>query len=175
MATEAGSRPRRSRGFWLALGCAAVSLTLLGCVLVAVFVAATGEPSPTPTAPIAVRTTADYADTVRSQVLLLQESLQRASDLVDSPQPDSAEWRTALRTEARTWQLAYSVARDLDPPPDYDQFHRAYLAALSEFDAAADGVLDWTETGDEERLAQVSGHLARGSELLSEARAYWPE
>ena len=50
MATETGSRPRRSRGFWLALGCAAVSLSLLGCVILAIVVASV-DIEPTPSAP----------------------------------------------------------------------------------------------------------------------------
>ena len=172
---ETPSPKRRSRGRWLGCGCLVASFALLGCVLVAVFVATTGEPSSTPTTSIAMGATTGYADTVRSQVLLLQDSFQRASALVDSPQPDSTEWRAALRTEAKTWQLVASAARDLDPPPEYEQFHRAYLAALGEFDAAADGVLHWEETRDAERLAQAGVHLTRGSQLLYEAQSYLPE
>lgn len=39
MAGEAGSPPRRSRGRWLAIGCAAVSLTFIGCAFLAILVA----------------------------------------------------------------------------------------------------------------------------------------
>ncbi len=39
MVTEGGSQPRRSRSLWLALGCAAVSLTVIGCVFLAIVVA----------------------------------------------------------------------------------------------------------------------------------------
>ncbi len=39
MAIEASSPPRRSRTLWLALGCAAVSLTFIGCAFLAILVA----------------------------------------------------------------------------------------------------------------------------------------
>jgi hypothetical protein len=39
MTIKAGSQPRRSRSLWLALGCAAVSLTVIGCVFPAIIVA----------------------------------------------------------------------------------------------------------------------------------------
>lgn len=39
MVGKAGSPPQRSRTLWLALGCAAVSLTFIGCAFLAILMA----------------------------------------------------------------------------------------------------------------------------------------
>ena len=160
------------------IGCAA----LLGiCMLLGIVGTIVGNGTPFSSAnnfsqpgSISNVSSSGYRVEIMSQSDELGRSMTRFSILSENPQLFSDTWRQDVATELAIWRSTYRDAAALSAPDEFAAFHTSYLAALAEFDAAADKVERGMDTMDPDLMDAASDDIVQGTTLIDDALAAIP-
>ncbi|HEX5167231.1 MAG TPA: hypothetical protein VFV93_17625 [Thermomicrobiales bacterium] len=117
----------------------------------------------------------DYRTAIMSQSDELGRSMTRFTILSQDPQLFSDSWRIDVAAELAIWRSTYRDAIELSAPNEFRAFHTTYLAALAEFDAAADKVERGLESMDPAFLDAAADDIRQGTALIDDALAVIPD
>ena len=122
----------------------------------------------------AILSSAAYESAVMSQTSALSVSMGRFAVLAQDPQFFDGQWKIEVATELAVWQATYREAQAMAAPSGYEAFHRKYMAALSQFDAAASKVARGIDTVNPGLVEDASADMDAGTRLIDEAMEEFP-
>jgi endonuclease YncB( thermonuclease family) len=142
------------------------------------FAAALPTPVPATATPAVTAAEQAYATEIAGQSQLMQTSLSEVTRLSRSPQLFNETWRLQYAIQLAAWKVAHESARKLSPPPRFRAFHDRWVAALAEFDRAADDIafaLDNPFAASAvPRMNAGAARMNRANMLVNEAQAAFP-
>lgn len=110
-----------------------------------------------------------YATEMGAILTGMGESLERAAPLFEHPRYGDQDWVLALATELVVWQLSYTEATRLEPPPSMTDIHAFIVEALRLYSEAADDIATGIDTFDAALLDQALVKMVQGQELIDQA------
>jgi hypothetical protein len=122
----------------------------------------------------AILSSAAYESAVLSQSDALSVSMGRFAVLAQNPQFYDGQWKIEVSTELAVWRATYRDAQAMAAPSGYEAFHRKYMAALSQFDAAASKVARGIDTINPDLIEDASADMDAGTRLIDEAMDEFP-
>ncbi len=138
----------------------------------------TPRPEPTPTS-AAIASEQGYRSQIVRQTETMGASFRRFGTLASDPKLLDPDWRRRVAIELGTWKATYAQAQQMTPPERFVPVHEKYLAALAQFDSAADdtayGLDNPGTAAGNARLSSAQSKIAEGNRLLGEVVALMQE
>ena len=116
----------------------------------------------------------EYTNELHLQTEELGGSLTHFRELTSNPQINDENWRLKVATTLAIWQVIYSEAQAMTPPPSLQGFHAKYVEALGRFDSAADDLANGIQNHDQELIDRASDKIHEANMLMADAQTQIP-